>query len=605
MTKTIRLFACASLLTMITACGGGGGGTVSTTPAALPTPPIGPAPLVGVFLDGPVAGISYRTATRSGLTSASGEFSYLPGESIVFSVGAIELPEVKAAAQVTPLDIARTSDVNHPLVTNILVFLQSLDSDADPSNGLQITATARNAATTPLDFQLPPETFRASTSLQTLLGAVSTRIEPVTVANATSHFLDTLQRINVKPIADAGKDGDVLVGTTINLDGSRSSDADGDPITYQWALISKPEGSDAVLGRPDSVNPDLTADREGSYVLSLVVNDGSASSEAARITIRATLDNVAPIARAGASQSVLEGTTVRLDGSSSSDPNGDTLSFSWSLVSRPSGSRASLSEPTSATPSFVADRSGSYGIALVVSDGQLSSTVSTTTIVAATSNLAPVANAGPSRNAYVGTTIFLDGTGSYDPNSDPLAFAWVMVSRPVGSLTTLFDSTSATPSLVPDLPGSYVIALAVGDGALVSEISTTTVVAELLPVVGPVDLLLFGGASGSEYLGCLTCNNFHPEAVCNRFGTYGNPFSFSSIWNEFGTYGNRFNIYSPWNSFSSFGPMIVGTDGLNYGRFTVNALQFDRTTIQGLRNVLNFFSSSNNLGATRTFACGN
>jgi hypothetical protein len=103
----------------------------------------------------------------------------------------------------------------------------------------------------------------------------------------------------------------------------------------------------------------------------------------------------------------------------------------------------------------------------------------------------------------------------------------------------------------------------------------------------------------------LTCNSFHPESVCNRFGTYGNPFSFSSIWNEFGTYGNRFNLYSPWNSFSVSGPMIVGTDGLSYGRFTVNAFQFDRTTIQALRNVLTFFSSSNNLGATRTFACGN
>ena len=228
-------------------------------------------------------------------------------------------------------------------------------------------------------------------------------------------------------------------------------------------------------------------------------------------------------------------------------------------------------------------------LALVVNDGQVSSTTSTTTVTASSANLAPVANAGPSRSAYVGTSVTLDGRGSYDPNNDPLAFAWMLVSRPAGSTATLSGVTQPMPTLLPDLPGSYVVALAIGDGSLVSEVSTTTVLAELLPVVGPVDLLLFGGALNDQYLGCLTCNNFHAESVCNQFGTYGSPF----------------NLYSPWNTYSISGPIIVGTDGLNYGRFTANALQYDRTTIPSLRNVLNFYSSTNSLNSTRIFACGN
>jgi hypothetical protein len=103
----------------------------------------------------------------------------------------------------------------------------------------------------------------------------------------------------------------------------------------------------------------------------------------------------------------------------------------------------------------------------------------------------------------------------------------------------------------------------------------------------------------------LTCNQSHAESVCNSFGTYGNTFSASSIWNSFGTYGNSFSLYSPWNSFSLSGPIVLGTDGLNYGYFTTNSFKVGRTTIQGFLNVLNFYSSTNNLTATRSYACGN
>jgi len=707
MQARIRTFTCALLAALLAGCGGGGGGdtgSISGTSDEVsnppPTPP-SPTALVGVFLDAPVAGIRYRTASHSGLTSAQGEFQYEPGERVIFSVGAIDLPQVQAAARITPLDLAGTDDINHPIVSNLLVFLQSLDADADQSNGLQISAGAHGGTSSALDFSLPPEAVRSSSPLRDVMAASgSKRLEPITVAAATTHFQETLKRVNLRPVAraganqsvttsstvilsgaqssdangdslsyrwsirsrpsgsaatlsgadsvsarfaadqpgqyeidlvvrdgslesdistvmitatagnaapsaNAGQDRTALVGATISLDGSRSIDADGDPLSYAWVLLSRPSGSSAALVRPEAVNPELTPDLEGNYVLRLVVSDGRASSDAAQVTVQATRNNVAPIARAGAVQAVLEGGLVTLDGSASSDANADSLSYLWSFVSRPPGSSAALSGASSVNPSFIADRAGSYVLALVVNDGQVSSTTSTTTVTASSANLAPVANAGPSRSAYVGTSVTLDGRASYDPNNDPLAFAWMLVSRPAGSTATLSGVTQPMPTLLPDLPGSYVVALAVGDGSLVSEVSTTTVLAELLPVIGPVDLLLFGGALNDQYLGCLTCNSFHAESVCNQFGNYGSPFNFNSIWNQFGTYGSPFNLYSPWNTYSISGPIIVGTDGLNYGRFTVNAFQYDRTTIPSLRNVLNFYSSTNNLNSTRIFACGN
>ena len=47
---------------------------------------------------------------------------------------------------------------------------------------------------------------------------------------------------NVAPVADAGNNQTVGVGDTVALDGTGSSDANGDPLTYLWSLVSAPRG---------------------------------------------------------------------------------------------------------------------------------------------------------------------------------------------------------------------------------------------------------------------------------------------------------------------------------------------------------------------------
>ncbi len=61
------------------------------------------------------------------------------------------------------------------------------------------------------------------------------------------------------PLADAGPDQTVLVGDTVTLDGSRSSDVDRDPLTFSWSL-TRPAGSGATLSDPTAVNPTFVAD---------------------------------------------------------------------------------------------------------------------------------------------------------------------------------------------------------------------------------------------------------------------------------------------------------------------------------------------------------
>ena len=58
------------------------------------------------------------------------------------------------------------------------------------------------------------------------------------------------------------------------LDGSGSSDVDGDPLTYAWSLTQRPAGSAAPLSDPRIVNPSFGVDKPGTYIAQLIVNDG-------------------------------------------------------------------------------------------------------------------------------------------------------------------------------------------------------------------------------------------------------------------------------------------------------------------------------------------
>ncbi|MBB6576865.1 hypothetical protein HNP33_000915 [Comamonas odontotermitis] len=90
---------------------------------------------------------------------------------------------------------------------------------------------------------------------------------------------------NKPPVAAIAEVTNAVHGTTVNLDGSGSSDADGNPITYKWALVSAPQGSTAYLSSSTSAKPSFLADKVGQYVIVLVVNDGKDNSQAAQTTI--------------------------------------------------------------------------------------------------------------------------------------------------------------------------------------------------------------------------------------------------------------------------------------------------------------------------------
>ena len=98
---------------------------------------------------------------------------------------------------------------------------------------------------------------------------------------------------NAAPVANAGPDqGGKAPGSLITLNGSASSDANGDPLTYLWSLIAKPLRSAAVLADPTSVSPTLTVDFTGTYVVQLIVNDGTLSSVPNTVNISVNISTV-------------------------------------------------------------------------------------------------------------------------------------------------------------------------------------------------------------------------------------------------------------------------------------------------------------------------
>lgn len=92
---------------------------------------------------------------------------------------------------------------------------------------------------------------------------------------------------NIKPVADAGTGQSIEVGETVTLNGSGSSDANGDPLTYTWALVSIPDGSLSSIDDPTAVMTTFVPDLPGTYVVQLIVNDGFVDSDPSTIQVQA------------------------------------------------------------------------------------------------------------------------------------------------------------------------------------------------------------------------------------------------------------------------------------------------------------------------------
>ena len=214
----------------------------------------------------------------------------------------------------------------------------------------------------------------------------------------------------------------------------------------------------------------------GSYQIQLRTNDGT--PELGNISLGAgtnstwegfITNNKAPIANAGSTYNIDEGTVSQLDATNSTDPDNDLLRYLWDL------DNDGIFETRGVTPTIdtsLLDGPATQKVTLRVNDGRGGSTEDTATINVA--NVDPIAHAGGAYTVTEGTTLQLSGSADDIP-ADIITYQWDLnddnIYETIGQNPT-FDATTL------DGPATYPITLLVSDddGGTHTESTSITVI---------------------------------------------------------------------------------------------------------------------------------
>lgn len=141
----------------------------------------------GVFWDGPVRGLAYVSGEQSGFTDDEGRFMYEDGKTVTFMVGDIVIGKAPASPIMTPADLVPDDrGYMDTTVANIVRFLETLDEDENPYNGIDIEANERYDDES-IDFTLSEASFE--TEVEELVDEVfGDQRDLVSLQSAMDHF---------------------------------------------------------------------------------------------------------------------------------------------------------------------------------------------------------------------------------------------------------------------------------------------------------------------------------------------------------------------------------------------------------------------------------
>ncbi len=296
---------------------------------------------------------------------------------------------------------------------------------------------------------------------------------------------------NQPPVAIAGGPYNGVEGVELTLDGSGSSDPDGDTLSYAWDLDNDGDFDDAT-----GSNPQVSVFDDRSFTVSLQVSDGS---ETATDTATITIANANPVVDAGADQVVDEGASVSLGGASFSDSgrlDTHTATVDWGDgMTEPATVTETDGSGTVAASHIYADN-GTFTVTLTVTDDD--SGLASDNLVVTVNNVAPAVVAGADQSVSEGTEVTFAGSFT-DPGADTHTVGW-----------DFGDGGTSNGTLTPthrfDQNGAFTVTLTVTDdeGSVGTDALTVTVT-NVAPVVDAIaDQTV---ADGSEFVLTATFND--------------------------------------------------------------------------------------------------
>ncbi|WKN44407.1 PKD domain-containing protein [Tunicatimonas pelagia] len=279
---------------------------------------------------------------------------------------------------------------------------------------------------------------------------------------------DDPEPVGQPPVANAGSDLEAAVGSSVTLDGTGSSDPEGQTLTYAWSLTTRPDGSSASIGSATQATTTFTPDVAGTYVATLTVTDedGNTDTDEATITAEEAVgeppvvfivnEDGQQISEDAENNTVTVGTSYALDGSNTIDPDteADELTFTWEIAEAPDGSTTATINSTNENPdeaSFVPDVIGEYTIRLTVEDPDGNSATAEVTIEA---------DANP---VLINSNITEDRTLT-DVFSDPTLPDY-RVTRSISTTAVL----TVEPGVIVEFDENALLTVASGGGALVAD----------------------------------------------------------------------------------------------------------------------------------------
>lgn len=481
----------------------------------------------GYFIDSAVEGVSYNSDQGDiGITDRDGKFNYTLGSTITFSIAGIELgniSDINSDNKILIQDIVgvNRSDTANEEVLKIARFLQSLDNDKNPSNGIEITQDTRDTL---------ENTNRSISNMNIIqveeLVAISIGKTFVTQDNALSHLDIVLETINsddnleltakessveiieensveiveessveiVKEIINEipqeiitnqyqwSVDGNIvskektystadleagnhtlklevmsrgeliysdskilnvteyfapiiktnfpnttyhsLLGNNILFDASQSIDSDGNIVSYEWSEANM------ILSREKIFSINNLSLGIHTITLSIIDNDSQTTTENITIEIVNYVNsyvqevNNTPTANAGIDQTMMEGSSITLDASLSTDFENDTLTYAW----LENGSFLSNSKIFTKSDFTV----GFHLITLMVTDNVGGSSTNTVGVTISKPDIdttvkpltEPIADAGADSIVYYNDNAVFDASSSADYDDSIVSYIW-------------------------------------------------------------------------------------------------------------------------------------------------------------------------------------